>query len=254
MRYTNPCQRLSGIECTCPIDIVILCYKLSQETIQERMSRFVHSSTGLSVRWLVYDNTEHNWNIHKVWNHLIGDSKYWVNLNPDTFPHLGWLDRIIEVMEKVPMLAACGPSSDHTYNEQANRSLLDLQLVPRGSWVPGTLPSGFACVYRTDVLKLLGGFREDFDFYGGDLDLCIRMRHAGFQTGWCVPAFVGHTWGESAKQESSYLTLRELGNTQLQAAQKQYSRRGVWRHENGEVFYAEEGPPLRQETAEKGQE
>lgn len=208
------------------------------------MQFFMNSVRGQSVRWLVYDNTEHNVNIHTVWNQLLEDhvSRYFVNLSPDTFPQVGWLDEIVEIMDRVPRLAAMGPSSDRTYNEQANRNFHDLSLVPRDAWVPGTLPSGFACVYRTSALKILGGFREDFIFYGGDLDMCLRLQLAGYLTGWAIHPYVSHVWGEDAKKESNYTELRRIGNEQLEAAKQQYTKMGVWRH-------AKEGTSLCEETA-----
>jgi len=240
MQYSSPSPLLSETEPSSPIvaEVVVLCYQLGPGDINSALQRFQKSTPGLDLRWLVYDNTKSNLNIHHVWNQLLAScqAKYWVNLSPDTQPHRGWLGRIIDVMEANPRLAVCGPSTDNTYNEQRARDPKALELVPPGSWVPGTYPSGFACVYRTEVLKGLGGFREDFDFYGGDLDMCYRMASAGWLSGWCIKSFVGHTWGKDAKQRADYGELRAKGNTQLSdALTLYYSNPGTWIHSQGKV-------------------
>jgi GT2 family glycosyltransferase len=95
-------------------------------------------------------------------------------------------------------------------------------------------------------MRQLGGFREDFEFYGGDLDIVVRMRLAGYISGWCVPAYVTHVWGEAAKElgEEEYTRLRQVGNDQLRDAYQQYGTKcGFWKHQDGVVTYAKEEAP-----------
>lgn len=51
-------------------------------------------------------------------------------------------------------------------------------------WVDGA-----ALMVRTEVFGQLGGFREDFFLYWEEVDLCLRLRHGGWQVA-CVPTAV----------------------------------------------------------------
>lgn len=42
---------------------------------------------------------------------------------------------------------------------------------------------------RTDLIRRIGGFDEDFSLYGEDRDLCLSIRRAGFRR-----ARREHTW------------------------------------------------------------
>lgn len=54
---------------------------------------------------------------------------------------------------------------------------------------------------RTDVLRNLGGFDEDFFMYGEDIDLSYRIVKAGREN-WYLPVPIIHYKGESTKKES----------------------------------------------------
>jgi hypothetical protein len=204
-----------------------------------------HFSPGLSVKFIVHDNTEKNENIHTVWNRYIqqSEAKYWVNISPDVLPHQGWLHELLAVMEYNPSIAACGSSTDNTYNEQRGKTPIECARTPPLSYVPGVLPSGFCCAYRVEALKTLGGFREDFDFYGGDLDMCLRMKHAAWETAWAVRSYVSHIHGESAKElgHMQYSILRRKGDQQLMQARHSYSTTvpGYWVWNGSNVVFTE---------------
>jgi len=179
-----------------------------------------------------WDNTEKNENIHRIWNRYLktAATEFFLILNPDTRPEPGWIEKMLYVFKQHPRIAAVGPSTDHCYNEQANRHPAIVGLAG-DSWVPQVLIPGFCTLYRTEVVRELGGFREDFTFYGGDLDLAYRLQLGGWLTAWAVSAFVWHEWGGAAKAlgDEAYRKLRETGNRELQRTLQSYRGQvGLW--------------------------
>lgn len=59
---------------------------------------------------------------------------------------------------------------------------------------------GAAMIARTDLIRQLGGFDEDFTLYGEDQDLCLRIRRAGYEIGYVENAPVIHYGGQSERQ------------------------------------------------------
>jgi hypothetical protein len=68
------------------------------------------------------------------------------------------------------------------------------------------LPGAIACVMgssmiaRTDLIRKIGGFDEEFFLYGEDQDLCLRVRRAGYEIGYIEGATVIHRGGQSERQ------------------------------------------------------
>ena len=67
------------------------------------------------------------------------------------------------------------------------------------------LPGNIACVLgasmiaRSELIKKIGGFDEDFFLYGEDQDLCLRIRKLGYEIGYIDSATVVHLGGQSEK-------------------------------------------------------
>ena len=59
---------------------------------------------------------------------------------------------------------------------------------------------GASMLARTDLIRRLGGFDEDFLLYGEDQDLCLRIRRAGYEIGYIENAAVIHHGGRSERQ------------------------------------------------------
>ena len=64
-------------------------------------------------------------------------------------------------------------------------------------WVPGAFS-----IIRTDVLKEVGLFDPRFFLYGEEVDLCRRMKRAGFQIWYWPDILVVHVGGESSRNMS----------------------------------------------------
>jgi len=76
---------------------------------------------------------------------------------------------------------------------QPDRTWSDLGEAAEVDWVPGAF-----LVIRRSVLDKIGGFDEGFYFYYEEVDLCRRVKAAGFSV-WYIPrAIVVHFGGESA--------------------------------------------------------
>ena len=217
--------------------IVIIAYQDMELALQCR-ELVIQTTAPWEQDIILHDNTERNENIHVLWNRFLRSCKndFFCVLNPDTKPVPLWLHRLVDLLERFPTFGAVGPSTDHCYNEQSGRHPAIVGTA-KNCYVPGVLIPGFCAVYRTPFIQELGGWRENFEFYGGDIDLAQRLRLAGHETAWCVPAFVWHQWGQSAKKlgKEKYNRLREQGNRQLRLAAEQYSAKGagVWKHIGG---------------------
>jgi len=67
------------------------------------------------------------------------------------------------------------------------------------------MPGNIACVLgasmigRSELIKKIGGFDEDFFLYGEDQDLCLRIRKLGYEIGYIDSATVVHLGGQSEK-------------------------------------------------------
>jgi len=59
---------------------------------------------------------------------------------------------------------------------------------------------GASMIARTDLIRRIGGFDEDFALYGEDQDLCLRLRRAGYEIGYIDTGAVVHFGGLSERQ------------------------------------------------------
>jgi hypothetical protein len=58
-------------------------------------------------------------------------------------------------------------------------------------------------VIRKDVFDAIGGFDERFEIAFNDVDLCIRVRHAGWRVMWTPAAMLYHYEGASLGRHDS---------------------------------------------------
>ena len=59
---------------------------------------------------------------------------------------------------------------------------------------------GASMIARTDLIRRIGGFDEEFTLYGEDQDLCLRIRREGYEIGYINEAVVIHYGGQSERQ------------------------------------------------------
>ena len=162
---------------------------------------------------------------------------YTVLLNSDVAPTPGWDTTLHEFMETHPAVAGCQPKilayKDKSRFEYAGASggYLDRDAYPfcRGRvfgdceidggqydtvanvhWA-----SGACLMVRTDVYLQCGGLDKDFFAHMEEIDLCWRMRLAGYKLA-CVPqAVVYHLGGGSLPAENPFKTYLNFRNSLL---------------------------------------
>jgi GT2 family glycosyltransferase len=133
-------------------------------------------------------------------------------LNPDTRVTEGALDRMLEVIDRHQEVAVCGPSlelEDGTLDHAAKRSFptpisalghfsgigrrpgargeLAAYRAPEVEQGPVDAVNGACMLIRRAALDEVGLFDEGFWMYMEDLDLCYRLRQAGWTT-WYEPS------------------------------------------------------------------
>jgi N-acetylglucosaminyl-diphospho-decaprenol L-rhamnosyltransferase len=134
-------------------------------------------------------------------------------LNPDTRIVDGAVDVLLRTMEEKEGAGACGPllvREDGSFqvsfggrvgffrelvqktalNAWSRRRLGRLPRLREADWV-----SGACLLVRREVLERLAGFDEDFFLYFEDIDLCLRMREAGWKVLFVPQARVVHLGG-----------------------------------------------------------
>jgi hypothetical protein len=178
--------------------------------------------------------------------------RYVVLLNSDAFLLSRSLSRAVRYMDATPHAALAGArlvGRDGAWQPSARAfpSLLNDFLVLSGlsakyprsrffgrpdrtwadalkagsvDWVPGA----FAIV-RREVLAAVGNFDERFFLYYEEVDLCLRLRAAGYQIHYRPEIVVVHLGGESSKTLTQ-LTLQSSG-TQL----------ALWRMRSAFLYY-----------------
>jgi len=129
--------------------------------------------------------------------------RYVLILNPDAFLGEGFLQTMTAYMDENPNIGISGskitygrgkidlqPKSDYPAQERAG---VDFSHLPGTiAWLPG------ACLFvRSSAFEQIGGFRENYFLFGEEIDLCLRIRQAGFSLGFNSDATVGHLGGES---------------------------------------------------------
>ncbi|NOZ48969.1 MAG: glycosyltransferase family 2 protein [Chloroflexi bacterium] len=146
--------------------------------------------------------------------------RYLLLLNPDTIASQETLAALLAFMEEHPHIGACSPRlllSDGSPQPYAfgadprpgyllrrgwnrlvhHRSLHDWAIdTPQVvDWV-----SGACLLVRRQAWEQVGGFDEAFFMYFEDIDLCLRIRHAGWQIMYNPRVEITHLGGRSLRQ------------------------------------------------------
>ena len=133
--------------------------------------------------------------------------KYIYYLNPDTEVRPEAFKAMIDFMESRPDVGLAGTrivnpdgspqqSVESRYPGQKH-AVLELRGLSKDiAWVLGA-----SMIARRDLIQALEGFDERFFLYGEDLDLCVRVRKAGWSIGYISDAVVVH-WGGQSERDS----------------------------------------------------
>jgi len=146
-------------------------------------------------------------------NHAIKqiNTEFVALLNPDAFPATNWLSELVAAAHKYQGAAAFGcrqmiHNGDGLVDGMGDICHISGLIWRQGHGLPLSLvdrtpfeifsPCAGAALYRTDVVKALGGFDEDFFCYVEDVDLGFRLRLSGHGA-MLVPAAVVHHVGSA---------------------------------------------------------
>lgn len=154
-----------------------------------------------------------------------GDAPYVLLLNPDARIEAGSLSLLVRVLDADRRAGAVGPrivsrsgSLEHSQRRfpcvrtTYARALFLHRLFPRASWSDDLIRdeqayarvespdwlSGACLLVRRSALEQLGGLDEGFFLYSEDIDLCRRLRSAGWQIRFEPEAVSRHEGGASA--------------------------------------------------------
>ncbi len=152
------------------------------------------------------------------------EADYYILLNSDVETPSGWLDPLLDTLERNPDVAVVSPklisSEDRRMFEYAGAAggYIDFLGYPfcrgrilrtveedRGQyddardlfWVSG---AAFCC--RADVFRALGGFDDDFFAHMEEIDLCWRMQLAGYRVRVVPASRVYHLGGGTLQTDS----------------------------------------------------
>jgi len=132
--------------------------------------------------------------------------KYIFFLNPDTKVEPGSLKKFTSFMAANPHIGLAGSKviyPDGRLQESVSFRYPGQKYATREL---SALKGAIACVLgasmmaRSEIVKQVGGFDEDFFLYGEDQDLCLRIRKAGYEIGYCEAAIVVHLGAQSERK------------------------------------------------------
>lgn len=202
-----------------------------------------NGSTDESVAWVKANHPEvkvlelgENYGFAAGYNRALAMTgyEYSLLLNSDVEVTPGWLDPLLDFMEANLRVGAVMPKirswKDKEYFEYAGAAggyldrlgypycrgrLFDCLEKDEGQYdgvpVEVAWASGAALLVRTRIYELAGGLDERFFAHMEEIDLCLRVRRAGYQV-MCVPSsVVYHVGGASLAQgnpKKTYLNFR----------------------------------------------
>lgn len=204
-----------------------------------------NASTDHSIAWLramppnkqvkIIEN-ERNFGFAQGYNEALQhiEADYWVLLNSDVQVSPHWIEPIISLMDSDPTIAACQPKilnyNDPQRLEHAGAAggwidrlgypfcrgrVLNVCETDTGqyddvaeiAWATGT-----ALFVRSDVYRQLGGLDGSFFAHMEEIDLCWRIRRAGYKVMSCPQSVVWHLGGGTLQKNNPFKTYLNFRN------------------------------------------
>jgi hypothetical protein len=180
-----------------------------------------------------------------------GSAPYVLLLNPDARIDGDSLDALVSALEEVPRRGAVAPRivdddgsldwSQRRYPRLRStyaRALFLHRLFPKADWTDELIRdeeaytrrgspdwvSGACVLLRREALEQVGGLDEGFFMYAEDIDLCKRLRAAGYELLYEPAAVVEHEGGASVPRTS---LLPVLAASRMRYAAKHRGRVGA---------------------------
>jgi N-acetylglucosaminyl-diphospho-decaprenol L-rhamnosyltransferase len=166
----------------------------------------------------------------------VGTAPFVLFLNPDATIDASSLHRLVDVLEHDERVGAVAPRVEHPDGSLVHslrrfprlrstyaRALFLHRLWPRASWTDELVrdeaqyvdpsepewASGACLLLRRSALVSVEGWDEGFFLYGEDIDLCRRLREAGWRLRFEPAANVVHAGGASAPRSAMWPLLTE---------------------------------------------
>ena len=151
-------------------------------------------------------------------------------LNADTRPARGALAALAAYLEEHPRAAVAGPlvvDEDGRPEATARRFPTPLEVLLQESGLRKLLPKasakrgprsvdwvlGAAVAVRRDAVLAIGGFDETYFMYNEEVDLCLRLRQAGWEVHYAPVATVVHVGAASTSQERAAMAAEYVRST-----------------------------------------
>lgn len=202
-----------------------------------------NASSDDSVSWLKNNYphlkvivNETNWGFARGYNEALKliDAEYYLLLNSDIEVPPGWIDPLVSLMEKHPEVAACQPKiiSYHQpgYFEYAGAAggFIDRYGYPfcrgriftelekdRGQYddnVEVFWATGACLMVRASCYHEVGGMDNDFFAHMEEIDLCWRLKNAGYKVMATGASEIYHVGGGTLPKKSSRKTYLNFRN------------------------------------------
>ncbi len=164
----------------------------------------------------------------------VAEGRYIIFLNNDTKVSKDWLERMTIHFEKVPLknIGAIGCVSNNSNGRQMvqEQDAEEWYMKHRGRWTQAGVLYGWCMCFKSEVLKEVGGFDEQFINGHEDNDLSLRTLLAGYQLIIAQDTYIYH---------SGQATLR------TQISGKDYMSQG---YDNRERYYDKYWDPDKKNT------
>ncbi len=135
--------------------------------------------------------------------------RYLFFLNPDTTVKPDAIRNAASFMDVNPRIGLAGAAMVNPDGTRQESVSYRYPGERHSSGELGRLEGSIACVLgaamiaRSELIRKIGGFDEDFFLYGEDQDLCLRIRKEGYSIGFAETAIVTHLGGQSERSSSS---------------------------------------------------
>jgi GT2 family glycosyltransferase len=167
-------------------------------------------------------------------------SRYVLVLNPDAWPVDGGIDRLLEHAERAPGAALLGPRLIDPDGKAQRSTIRPPGAFALALWIAfprlvsgaygiarritgsgqreqvreGEFLMGAVLLLRREAVEQIGGFDEAFFMFNEEVDLCFRLRNAGWQIEFVPSATFVHVGGASTKTAPDQM-YRELLRSHL---------------------------------------
>ncbi len=145
------------------------------------------------------------------------DAPFLVALNPDAFPHPNWLEELVAAADRHNDIAAFGSLQISAADDERIDGYGDHYLISGQAWRGQSRPKSgarrvdccfgvcaAAALYRTAVLREIGGFDQRFFCFYEDIDVSFRIRLLGHGCAVVPSAVVDHIGGASFVGKSNF--------------------------------------------------